>query len=303
MSPKPQSKEKIAFIINPRSGVSQKWDIPEIIAEYIDKSKFDTTILFTKSAGHASELTAQFVEEGFSRVVAVGGDGTVNEVAKMLIHTKVALGIIPSGSGNGLARFLKIPLAVIEAVELQNKGVVIDVDCGTINKEPFFCTCGVGFDAHIGNKFAQSKKRGFWTYVKETINAFFRYNPLSYKIRIDGEKIKSEAFLITVANAGQYGNDAYIAPQADIRDGKLDVCILSPFPLHDAIPIGIRLFNRTMDQCKYVLVKTGQSITIKRKIKGEVHLDGEPAIMGKKLKIKIIERGLNVVVPKGPGEK
>jgi YegS/Rv2252/BmrU family lipid kinase len=292
-----KSKDKIAFIINPKSGTTQKCDIPQIIHQTIDKNRFDVTIQFTKCAGHATELASQFVEEGYSRVIAVGGDGTVNETAKALINKPVALGIIPCGSGNGLARFLKIPLKLKEAIELQNNAQIIDIDCGTINKEPFFCTCGVGFDAHIGNKFAQSSKRGFWTYIKETVRSFFTYVPQTYKIKVDGVKTKSQAFLITVANAGQYGNDAYIAPQADIRDGQLDVCILSPFPKHRAFGIGIRLFNRTMDHCNYVQVKKGQAINIKRKKKGEVHLDGEPAIMGKKLKIRIIERGLNVVIP------
>jgi diacylglycerol kinase family enzyme len=184
-----------------------------------------------------------------------------------------------------------------EAVELQNSGKITSIDYGLINDNPFFCTCGVGFDAHIGNKFAQSTKRGFFTYVKETFGAFFNYKPKKYNIKIDGEKIKTRAFLVTVANAGQYGNEAYIAPQADIRDGMLDLCILSPFPKHKAFHIGIRLFNRTMHQCKYIWVGKGQSITIQRKKKGEVHLDGEPAVMGKKLKISIIGKGLKVLTP------
>jgi diacylglycerol kinase (ATP) len=293
------SKEKIAFIINPKSGTSNKNYLPGLIQETINDLEFEVELFFTEYAGHASVLATDLIKKGYSKIIAVGGDGTVNEVAKSLINTNSALGIIPCGSGNGLARSLKIPLKPIDAINLINYGKVISMDYGTINKLPFFCTCGVGFDAHIGNKFATSTKRGLFTYVKETINAYFYYRPRKYTIKIDGEKIKTKAFLVTVANAGQYGNDAYIAPQAELQDGKLDLCILNPFPKHHALNLGFRLFNKTMDRSEYINTIKGQSITIKRKKKGEVHLDGEPAIMGKKLKIKIIGLGLKVIVPKG----
>jgi YegS/Rv2252/BmrU family lipid kinase len=291
------TKVKIAFIINPKSGTNKKRNLPDIVLETIDQTKFEPEFFYTKCAGHATELAKQLVEDNYTRIVAAGGDGTVNEVAKAIVNTEVALGIIPCGSGNGLARFLKIPMRLKEAIAVQNQGHIMDMDFGKINDTPFFCTCGVGFDAHIGNKFAQSNKRGFVTYIKETIRAFFNYKSKKYKIKIDGEKLKTRAFLITVANAGQYGNDAYIAPQADITDGMLDLCIITPFPKHKAFHMGYRLFHRTMDQCSYIKVRKGQIITIKRKKKGEVHLDGEPAIMGKKLKIHIVEKGLKVVVP------
>jgi diacylglycerol kinase (ATP) len=292
------TKEKIAFIINPISGSNRKHKIPEIVRETIDQSKFEVDFFFTKCAGHATELATELLDKKYSKIVAVGGDGTINEVAKSLINSEVALGIIPCGSGNGLARFLKIPLKVKEAVELLNTGKIISIDYGTINDNPFFCTCGVGFDAHIGNKFAQSTSRGFTTYIKETIAAYFHYKPKKYTIKVDDAKLKTRAFLVTAANAGQYGNDAYIAPNADICDGLLDLCILNPFPKYKAFNIGFRLFNKSMHQSPYVKVIRGESISIKRKKKGEVHLDGEPAIMGKKLKIRIVKHGLKVLVSK-----
>ena len=291
------TKTRIAFIINPKSGTNKKLNLPDIILESIDQSKLLPEFLYTKCAGHATELAKELIEKGYTRIVAAGGDGTVNEVAKALVNTDVAMGILPCGSGNGLARFLGIPMKMKDAIAVQNQGHTLAMDYGKINDNPFFCTCGVGFDAHIGNKFATSTKRGFMTYLKETVKAFFSYKPKKYKIKVDGEKLKTRAFLITVANAGQYGNDAYIAPQADITDGMLDLCILTPFPKHKAFHMGFRLFNRTMDKCSYIKVRKGQTITIKRKKKGEVHLDGEPAIMGKKLKINIIEKGLKVIVP------
>ena len=290
------SKEKIAFIINPISGSNRKLKIPEIVQETIDQSKFEPEFYFTECAGHATQIATELLEKNYSKIIAVGGDGTINEVAKALVDSNVAMGIIPNGSGNGLARFLKIPLKPKAAVELLNTGKVISIDYGIINENPFFCTCGVGFDAHIGNKFAQSTKRGFSTYIKETVAAFFSYKPKKYTIKIDGEKIKTRAFLVTAANAGQYGNDAYIAPQADICDGMLDLCILSPFPKRKVFNIAYRVFNKSIHRSEYVQAIKGEVITIKRKKKGEVHLDGEPAIMGKKLKINIVKHGLKVVV-------
>jgi YegS/Rv2252/BmrU family lipid kinase len=290
-------KEKVAFIINPKSGTRNKKELPDMIMNTMNSLKYEVEIAYTKCAGHAPELVNEFVEKGYSRIVAVGGDGTVNEVARALANKPSALGIIPCGSGNGLARFLNIPLKAKEAIQLINNGGETSIDYGLINDHPFFCTCGVGFDAHIGNKFATAKRRGFYTYIKETISSFFHYKPKKYKIKVDGEKIKTRAFLITVANAGQYGNDAYIAPKADVRDGKLDLCILSPFPKHKAFGLGLKLFNKTIDRSQYVQTIKGESITIKRKKKGEVHLDGEPAIMGKKLKIEIVKQGLRVIMP------
>ncbi|NJO69300.1 MAG: diacylglycerol kinase family lipid kinase [Bacteroidetes bacterium] len=290
-------REKIAFIINPKSGTASKKLIPDQVLEAIDQKKYEPVFHFTKEAGHATRLAEKCVKENIKKIIAVGGDGTVNEVAKALVQTQSALGIIPGGSGNGLARHLGIPLKTQDAISMLNRCMESSIDYGTINDHPFFCTCGVGFDAHIGNRFSQSKSRGFYTYVKETIYAFFHYRSKKYKVKIDDQKFKNQAFMITVANAGQYGNDAYISPSADIRDGLLDVCILSPFPKMKAFDLGIRLFKRNIDKSEYVDVIKGKKVTITRKKKGEVHLDGEPATMGKKLKIKIEPLGLKVLVP------
>lgn len=290
-------KEKVAFIINPKSGTKNKKELPDMIVNTMDQTKYIVEIAYTQCAGHAPELVNEFVEKGFSRVVAVGGDGTVNEVARALAGKPSALGIIPCGSGNGLARFLNIPLKAKDAVQLINDGSETSIDYGLINDHPFFCTCGVGFDALIGSKFAASKKRGFYTYFKETVSSFFSYKPKKYKIKVDGQKIKTRAFLVTAANAGQYGNDAYIAPKADIRDGMLDLCILTPFPMYSVFGLGLKVFNKTIDKSRYMQTLKGQSITIKRKKEGEVHLDGEPAIMGKKLKIEVVKQGLKVIMP------
>ena len=230
--------------------------------------------------------------------MAVGGDGTVNEIAKALINTDAIMAIIPVGSGNGLARHLRIPLQPRKALELINKQKYQAIDCGLINNMPFFCTCGVGFDALIGEKFAQCKGRGLFNYVKTTITEYFNYKPEIYQITIDNEQnLNIPAFLITFANASQYGNNAYIAPNADICDGKLDMCILSPFKLYQAPGIGIQLFAKNINKSSLMQIERASNISLERASEGVVHFDGEPCRMGKKLEISLIDKCLNVIVP------
>jgi diacylglycerol kinase (ATP) len=292
------SKEKILFFINPISGTKRKDNLPEQIVQLVDHSKYDVEIYVTKYKGEATELVPQKLAAGYTRFVAVGGDGTVNEIAKALVDTNGVLGIVPIGSGNGLARHLKIPLNLEKSIELINSNSYEAIDYGRINDVPFFCTCGVGFDAKIGYEFAVATKRGFFTYVKTTIREFFSYKPKKYKITIDNKlTLKSRAFLITFANASQYGNNAYIAPKADIQDGKLDICILSPFRLYSGVSIGIRLFAKTMDRSSLMNTMKAEKVVLTRRKKGVVHFDGEPCIMGKKLKIRIVPAGLKVIIP------
>jgi diacylglycerol kinase (ATP) len=297
-TPQTNQKEKILFLINPISGTKKKGNLSEKILQLMNNSLYDITIYTTQYKGEATELVPQKMKEGYNRFVAVGGDGTVNEIAKALIDTDGILGIIPIGSGNGLARHLKIPINIDKSIQLINRGKFESIDYGKINDNPFFCTCGVGFDAHIGNEFAKNKGRGFITYIKVTISDFFNYKPKKYKLKIDNiGKIKTRAFLITFANASQYGNNAYISPKADIQDGKLDICILSPFRLHRAPGIGIRLFAKRIDKSSLMYTEQAKEIILKRKKAGVVHFDGEPSEMGKKLKICIVPKGLRVMLP------
>ena len=290
-------KETICFIINPISGTHKKISWPEIINRTIDTSHFDVRICFTERAGHASQLAKQQIEEGVSYIIAVGGDGTVNEVARAVRDTQVVMGIVPCGSGNGLARHLHIPLRLTDALKLINKASAISIDYGLVDDLPFFCTFGVGFDAHIGHVFASSEKRGWTTYLSIIVREFFRYHSRKYKLQIDGEKFKTRAMVLTVANSAQYGNNGYISPHADITDGLLDVCILRPFPKLLTGLLGIRLLSKRIDRSRryYRMVK-GKEIVIKRKHEDHVHLDGEPYTMGKKLTIRIVPKGLKVLV-------
>ena len=269
-----------------------------MIQELTDTTIFDPEIIVTRYKGEATEIVHQKLAGNYRYFVAVGGDGTVNEIAKALINTKGVMGIIPVGSGNGLARHLHIPLQPEKAIKLLNKLNYQSIDYGLINDIPFFCTCGVGFDALIGEKFAQCKGRGLTNYVKTTIREYFNYKPETYQITIGNEPtINRQAFLITFANASQYGNNAYIAPKADICDGKLDICILSPFRLYKAPIIGFRLFAKNMDKSSLMHIERANNILLERTSEGVVHFDGEPCRMGKKIKISLINKGLKIFIP------
>ena len=222
--------EKIAFVINPVSGTKNKSNIRQIIEKELDTKLFEPIFVFTEHCGHAKELTKNFVEDGIKFVVAVGGDGTINETAGALIHTESALGIIPVGSGNGFALHIGIPKNVKKAVQKLNNANIVSVDYGLKNEQPFFCTCGVGFDAYVSTEFAKSGKRGFINYIKKSISCYFSYKPEKYSLLGNDIDMDINAFLITFANASQWGNNAYIAPKASITDGLLDIAIMSKFP-------------------------------------------------------------------------
>lgn len=285
----------VKFIVNPKSGVKSKKDFPKIVAAHLDKNIF-AEIAYTSHAGHAIQLAEDAVKLGFKYVVAVGGDGTVNETARGVMNTDAVLGIIPRGSGNGLARHLRIPLTMEKAVDFLFRGArEVKMDSAEINGSPFFCTAGVGFDAHIGHAFAMEGTRGFQTYLKTSLREFVSYKPEKYHIKVNGDEMEVRAFLVTVANTSQYGNNACISPEADMQDGLLDVCILKPFPKYAALDIGRRLFNQSMHKSRYMeLIKTPE-ITIRRADEGPAHLDGEPVRMSKELHVKINPLSLNVL--------
>ena len=290
--------QKIWFIINPVAGTTRKERIQGEIIRFLDTFKYEPNFHITDKKGAASGFVRKRVKKGDKIFVAVGGDGTVNEVAGELVKKDCLLGIIPTGSGNGLARHLKIPLSVKKSVDVINKAFTRKIDYGKLNKRFFFCTCGVGFDAHVGHLFAESDTRGFISYIRATLMEFRRYKPKKYKlIDTKGKKRIRRAFLVTFANASQYGNNAFIAPDADVFDGFLDVCIMRPFPLLRAIPLSFRLFSKTIHRSDLLETIRVKEMTLLRRKKGEVHFDGEPCMMGKEIKVKIVPAGLRIFVP------
>lgn len=291
-------KRKIVFIVNPISGTQNKESIIHQIKEVIDESKISWEIRYTESAGHAVEITADAVKEEIDVVVAVGGDGTVNEVGRSLVNTKTSMAILPFGSGNGFARHLEIPMDTRKAIELINDGVTELVDYGKINGTPFFCTCGVGFDAFVSLKFAEAGKRGMLTYLEKTLQESLNYEPETYELETKDGTVKHKAFLIACGNASQYGNNAYIAPQAMITDGLLDITILEPFTVLDVPSLAFQLFNKTIDQNSRIKTFKCKDLHIRRAASGVVHFDGDPMITGEGIHIEVINKGLHVVVPR-----
>ena len=223
-----KKKKNITFIVNPISGTKSKDALPLLVKQLIDDSLYECEIIKTEYAGHAAELASQCVNDHIDICVAVGGDGTVNEVARSLAHSETALGIIPCGSGNGLARHLCLPMDMKQALQVINAGKTDYFDYGVINDQPFFCTCGMGFDAYVSLKFAESGKRGLATYVENVLKEGLTYKPDTYIITDESGNHQYNAFLVVCANASQYGNNAYIAPEASMQDGLLDVIIMEP---------------------------------------------------------------------------
>ncbi len=296
--------KRIIFVVNPISGTSGKKRILQLLETHLDKGKFDSDIVTTKYQGHATEIARAAANQGVDIVCAIGGDGTVNETARALVHTQTALAIIPCGSGNGLARHLHIPLDPLGAIKILNKCEVSYMDYGLVNEYPFFCTCGVGFDAFISKKFAESGKRGPLTYVENVLQTGLSYNPETYDIEIEDDadnRISHKAFLISCANASQYGNNAYIAPQASVRDGLMDVTIIEPFKAVDAPAISFQLFNGTIDKNSRIKTFRCKKVSIHRQGRGVIHYDGDPVDTGKDIDVEIVPKGLLCVASSDEG--
>jgi len=290
------AKKKITFIMNPISGVPKKNEIPAIIENRLDKEYFEYSTVFTEYPGHAAEMAKRAKDDGIDFVVAVGGDGTVNEVARAIIQSDTALGIIPCGSGNGLARHLMLPLDISKSIDIINQHNIHNLDYGVINDYPFFCTCGMGFDAFISMKFAEAGKRGPITYVENVLREGIKYQPETYRIEFDGGTITQKAFLVSCANASQYGNNAYIAPQASMSDGLLDLIIMEPFDMLDAPQIGIEMFNKTLDKNAKIRTLRTKHIHITREHDGAIHYDGDPIMTGTDIDVSIVNKGIKVIV-------
>lgn len=291
------TKKKICFIVNPVSGIGRQKVIEKLIDQLLDRTVFEYEIQYTKAAKHATELAKDAASRNFDIVVAVGGDGSVNETAKGLIGTKTAMAIIPAGSGNGLARHLKIPIDLKKAMDVINSGTITTVDSIRFNDETFVNVAGIGFDAHIGWEFAKFGKRGFSSYLKVIMREFPKYKARKYELEIDGKTIYPEAFLISFANGSQWGNNAYIAPTADISDGIMDIAILKNFKFMSALSIGYRLFKGSLHESAHLEIIKAKEVKVKQP-STIAHIDGEPIEIGNEILIKVVPSSLNVIIPK-----
>lgn len=293
-------KQRIRFIINPISGVGKKGDLPSLIEKYIDSSKFSYDIAFTEYHKHGKQIAINSVQEGFDVVCAVGGDGSVHEVGTALIGTNTRLAILPAGSGNGLARHLKIPLDIRKAIQSINDLFEIQMDTVLVNDKSFLGVGGYGFDALIAKKFNEGEVRGFSKYIQLVFKEYMRYVPRRVTFELDGEKREESVVLCTIANASEFGNGFCISPYSSVTDGELELCILKPFSIWSAPSIAYRYFKRTSHKSKYteIIPFTKGRMFLTEKI---AHYDGEPFDVREELNIEVVPKSLYILVGKKEG--
>ena len=292
-----EAKEKVTFIVNPISGTGKQKKIEKEIRQNLDRKKFDYEILYTKRPHHATELSKEAAKNGSSIIVAVGGDGSVNEVAQGIIGTNSALAIIPTGSGNGFARHFSIPTEPGKAIQVINKGHEQWIDTVKMNDQSYLGVAGIGFDADVSRAFAKLDMRGLASYLFVVLSELPLYKPRDYDLVIDGKPLHTKAFLICFANTGQYGNNAFIAPHAQIDDGYLDLIIWKAFPPHAAPKLVHDLFTKHLGDSKYTETYRCQEVILKKPLH-TLHMDGEPMQATGDVYIRILPSSLKLITPK-----
>ena len=291
------AQRQALLVVNPVSGTRSKRGLEDLVVSRLGNAGIEVKAVITEGPGHAVALAKGAVADGADMVISAGGDGKVNEISSALAHTPVALGILPLGSGNGLARSLGIPQDVGEALRIIADGHSISCDRGLVNGHPFYCTFGVGFDAAVSEKFASMKRRGRITYVRSVFREFLKYKSQPYAISIGGDVITERAFLIAACNASQYGNNAYIAPQAKLSDGFLDLIVIHDGSPLSTVKVGVDLLTGYIDRNTRIDTFRISSAAITRLEKGPVHLDGDPMTLGKTLDISCDAASLSVYAP------
>lgn len=284
---------QIDFIVNPIAGTKSKQRIVDMIRE-LNNVDAGCRVLETKHAGHAVDLAAQSTADV---VVAVGGDGTVNEVARALVGTSKALAIVPCGSGDGLALHLGISRRPEQALQTVFHGRTVAMDYALCNNQPFFCTCGMGLDAIVSHRFANASKRGLWTYVTEAFKAWKDFVPEHYTIIVDGVvRWQGAAAMISVCNANQWGNNARIAVGASVTDGLLDIIIVEPFRLWQAPSLVYALFAGKVRQCPQAHCFKGAVVEVQRQHEGPIHRDGDSFWAPAHFQVVVQPQQLNIKV-------
>lgn len=285
---------RVLLIVNPISGTRSKSGLENAFSASMRRSGANFEIARTEKAGDARRYAKEAVDEDYVAVVVAGGDGTVNEVGSSLIGSKTALGLLPCGSGNGLARTVGVPQEVDMALRLIEDGFARGCDCGMANGIPFFCTFGLGFDAAVAEKFAASPRRGYMSYIRSALEELISYRPSQYCISIGGREITSEAFIIAVCNTSQYGNNIYVAPEADITDGKLDITVIHSSKPLDLAVAGMSMVSGIIAPGRVMGSLRTPEVTITRDCAGPVQIDGEPMEMGTRIDIRCLPSALTI---------
>jgi diacylglycerol kinase (ATP) len=289
--------KKVFFIINRFSGTGYQDSIEGRIIDACAALRYGCTIEYTKKPGHATELAQQAVAEKFDMAFAVGGDGTVNEVAQGLIGSHVAMGILPKGSGNGLARHLGIPMKIASALSLLRSFDVINMDTMLINGKLSVNVSGIGFDGHVAGMFGKNGKRGLTGYTKLVLKEFISYKELEAKVVVDGTSHDTNSFIIALANSSQFGNNARVAPLASVCDELIDVCFIRKVPFSRVIGFAAKMFTGTLDQSSLVKMYKGKNISIRFPKAVAFHIDGEPQQPASSFDVHIDSGRLKMLVP------
>lgn len=290
-------KTDTLLIVNPISGGFEKEELSENVMVALKERGFYPSLCVTTKAGDAGSFAREAVKCGIPYVIVAGGDGTVNETASSLINTDTALGILPCGSGNGLARHLEMPMDLMESLDIINRRDIMECDYGTANDRPFFCTFGMGFDAEVSVEFASSKGRGPMNYLRSIFKELMRFKPSVYHIEADGQSFDVEAFAVAACNASQYGNNAFIAPYASIRDGVLDLIVIHRGTPLTGVFAGVDLFTGFIEDNTLIQKLSIREAKIIREV-GNVHLDGEPGEMDAEIMLKCNPGGIRLFVNK-----
>ncbi|WP_321294865.1 diacylglycerol kinase family protein [Marinifilum fragile] len=289
-----QNKLNTLAIINPISGNGKQKHIESLLKKHTDKSRFQLTIKMTQYAGHASELANKAIEEGFDLVIAIGGDGTINEIASALTFSDVAMGIVPCGSGNGLARHLGIPMNAKKAIQHLNQAKINSMDTACINEHRFVNVAGIGFDALIAHQFAKMNSRGFTSYIKAVLSSFRTFECQKFKLTDNNNFFTEEGMMLSFCNSSQFGNNAYIAPSAKIDDGKLNLCLLKKPKWYQIPSLTLKTFTRKIENSSlFKEFKIDEAEVVQTSQLG--HVDGEPIVIGEKIKLKVDSKSLKIL--------
>jgi diacylglycerol kinase (ATP) len=290
---------KALFVVNERSGKKRTFDLHAVIRKAV---RYEHEILGCGRKEDLDGIVDRAESEGFDVVYAVGGDGTVHETAKRLIRRKPALGILPTGSGNGFARHIGLPLEATAALKSCSGARIVSIDTARVNDHPVLGVMGIGFDATIADRFASSTVRGLETYVREGLRAFAGFKPEEYEIALNGQTLRKRAFVIAIANSGQYGNNARVAPLASLQDQLLDVVIVDDTQLLRAPFLLARLFTGTFHRSAGVTSLQTAEVVIRRTADGAAHLDGEPVTLPAELHVRVVPSSLRLLVPDAAGK-
>ncbi|MHC1778582.1 MAG: diacylglycerol kinase family protein [Lentimicrobium sp.] len=293
------NKKRVLFIVNPVSGVNQsrKSMLADVVAERFDPDFFEWEIRLSESAVHVQELSREAAAAGVDIIVAVGGDGTLNQVVKGMIGSNATLALVPAGSGNGLARHLCVPIDVEQSIKLIVEGKTQMIDTVNLNDNLFVSIAGVGFDALVAKRFSEVTRRGFFSYFKIVTNEYSYYRPRKYRMEIDGKKVIRQALFVSFANTNQFGYNTIISPEAKIDDGLVDVCIVKKVPLFYAPKVVGLLLARRIDSSGFVEIIRARNIKLTRNKNRVVNIDGEPVKLTKDLEISVNPLSLKIIVP------